>query len=370
MFTFDYSVGKSEARPPLSAMIGSADYLPEFFQVDRRRLTLRQTTRKSIKNAAFLLPEMLGPGQRAFRVNIDDLDAAGVGHTPASGAAHHIFISASCCSTLLARYLDLIPGCLVLREPGALPQLARLRFGPAPSRWSDTSWSAEDWRKWVAICLALLARRRAGEHAVVMKHTDLCNAMAGQMLAADVRSKAVFLSTDVRTFIFSMLRSEPRRAWLRQRVRLWRRFPKDGADLARLDPKGEAQGAAYLWAVTHWLWRVQECQAGPARLMRIDGGDVAENPSGVMMAINRFFSLGLSEREAAAVAGSGTGSVNAKRTAKAYGRHARARDLGHLAVRLGNEADRAIRWVSASADAAQAISAYEDRFALPRAVEV
>src|SRR4029077_2368313 len=79
------------------------------------------------RNTSFLDPGATSLAPSVYTFNLDDLLLYGL-HVPNHAApVHYVFHTAYCCSTLLARYLDLIPPCFVLREPGVLAQIAMLR---------------------------------------------------------------------------------------------------------------------------------------------------------------------------------------------------------------------------------------------------
>jgi hypothetical protein len=131
-------------------------------QIDAQRNSILfvQMSRQSFKQSVFLDRWAVLAGRTTLSAEISKL----MGRQP-KRPMHFILHGAFCGSTLLARYLETLPDCLVLKEPSVLFQLSRLQDNsPAkaePSPWHDR----------LRVTLALLARRYPSDRAVIVKQT-------------------------------------------------------------------------------------------------------------------------------------------------------------------------------------------------------
>jgi hypothetical protein len=282
-------------------------------------------------------------------VNLDDLLLYNrcVPRTPAS--MHYILHGAFCCSTLLSRYLDLVRGCFVLREPTILAQLGVLKFSMMSRAGESLSERREGvWEQLMNLGLALMNRTYAPDDTVVIKVNDLCNALGDVLLSSDPRSKIVFLSVDLRTFLLSCLKSEKRRNWVRMRLRNTSKIAASVPILANVDlaSLSDAEAAAYIWLLNVTLCQGLRSGSNSARVMVLDGGQVAENGSDVVRAVTKFFELQLSGDDLSAIPLDCTSSRYSKDRSREYDSRVRRNDLIALEVSLGREADAGMDWVS------------------------
>ena len=328
----------------LDIALPSCEFYPVAIDTSRRTVGFARIDRDTYRDAGFLVPRAAELGARLYSYNLDDLllyDRI----DPIKGVAtHYVLITAFCCSTLLARYFDLLAGCLVLREPGLLGQLAILRNRPA-GRTGAADWGRE-WGSWAGLGLALLSRSFEGCQTAVIKAADVCNNMADVLLARDARSKLILLSVPLRTFIISALKSPSRRDWMRARARFWLRESQTqpaipAVDLDRLD---DARKSAYLWTATQRLWDGPRSGAGPERLMELDGESVSNAPRSTMGSLLSFLGIAATTEELDHIASDSMGKRHAKEPNRSYGAGDRARDLEEWERRFGREADAAVQW--------------------------
>ncbi len=154
-------LSQSPATPRLDEALASGRYLPAAIDPRRRMVWFAEMAPEGYRQAAFLTPRMAPMGEARYGFNLDDVllrDRS----VPVGGApAHFIFISAFCCSTLLARLLD-STGALVLREPTVLGQVSMLRYPPG----ADCGWE-EEWRAWAELGIRMLGRSFSPGQTVV-----------------------------------------------------------------------------------------------------------------------------------------------------------------------------------------------------------
>ncbi len=357
------------ANLDLDSVLSSCSYYPAQVDLCRRLIWFAEIDRETYRRAGFLTPKFASMSEERYGFNLDDVLLHDLSLPIGGAPSHYIFISAFCCSTLLARLLDRVPNCLVLKEPSVLGQLAMLRYRPQHAKGeneeSDPSPAVvppasspqgrgslsdaereEEWRTWAALGMRLLTRTFEPGQTVIVKAADVCNTMGDVILANDPRSKAVLLSVGLRTFILSVLKLENRKKWTRRRANFWHKtltlFPAlSEVNVPELD---DAQKAAYVWLVTAALWDRFRKQAEPERLLLMDGEEVSENPGDALKKVAAFFGLPLEESRLEEILADPVLSHHAKFPGVTYDAVTRRNDRADWETRFGAEADRAIEW--------------------------
>src|SRR5215471_16203658 len=148
----------------LQDLFTSPDLYPLILDVERNALTFLRMSPESYRDSVFLDLRAQPAEAGKYTIRVDDLLLAAARSSPVPKRVHYILNSAYCCSTLLARYFELLPTCFVLKEPRLLSQLAVLKNG------ANASWKAA-----FALCLRLLSRTYEPDQMVVMKPVDCCS---------------------------------------------------------------------------------------------------------------------------------------------------------------------------------------------------
>src|SRR5512143_2259517 len=155
---------------------------PAFFpsRIDAQRNTMLfvQTSRESLRQSTFFDQRAILSGRRTLLADIPRLR-----DRQPQCPLHFIFHGAFCGSTLLARYFEHLPHCLVLKEPAILGQLATTR----------SSYAADLWDEWLAVSLAMLARGFPSDTAVLVKAPDMANELAEVILDRSAATRIIFL---------------------------------------------------------------------------------------------------------------------------------------------------------------------------------
>ncbi len=266
---------------------------------------------------------------------------------PGAPASHvgFIFHVAFCCSTLLARYLELLPGVFVLKEPFIPTQLAELNRVPWPS---DSGLDSKDATR---LCVRLMARTFNPGDRVIAKLADQCNAIAGALMAASMSSpdapRAVFLGLELRSFLLAGLKTDQRRAWVRRRAELARQDVAP-SPLADTDPKAldDAQACAYLWLANGVLLQKLIAEAGPDRILVVDGESVSDNPQHVVREIAEWLGLSPSDSELGTAISDQTAGRYSKDPSQEFSREHRQADLAAVYAKFGNEVESGLRWAA------------------------
>jgi hypothetical protein len=326
----------------------SPELCPVGVDMLRHTISFVPVSRDHYQNA-FLDPRsgQLWPNYYAF--NLDDLLLYGL-HTPSQTApVYYVFHTAFCCSTLLARYLDLVQPCFVIREPSVLAQIALLRpLGTLGVNDAAGMTKADEWQSLMRLVVRLLTRTYAPGDIVVIKVNDLCNSVGDALLEIDARSRVIFLYVSLRIFLLSVLKRPSRRTWLRMRIRDTRRVAQQFPALASVDTARlcDAEAAAYLWLLNSALYQELSNGKYSKQVFALDGERVAERPKTAIEDVAAFLQLALSEQRLDELLNHPSVRRYSKDTSLEYDASSRRTDLTQADARFGVEAEEGVAWAS------------------------
>src|SRR5215471_9372434 len=120
----------------LQDLFTSPDLYPLILDVERNALTFLRMSPESYRDSVFLDLRAQPAEAGKYTIRVDDLLLAAARSSPVPKRVHYILNSAYCCSTLLARYFELLPTCFVLKEPPLLAQVATITSLPR-RRWHE-----------------------------------------------------------------------------------------------------------------------------------------------------------------------------------------------------------------------------------------
>lgn len=254
--------------------------------------------------------------ERAFAAS----EAAG------TGDLRLVFHSAYCCSTLLASALARLPRMLVLKEPVTLLQIA---LGIIP-------------RSRLPMVRGLLSRGNSGADRVVVKASSACNVIGGDLLAEAPLVRALFLYSDLRSFLLAVLKDPNRAGRMREtlaspdpgpaeyeKLGVW--WPEDEAppDVVALD---DARLAAWVWIGRLRAFARMRAIAGPDRISALDGARVASEPAEALAATAAALRLDNEPGEIDRLLSADLWHRDAKSPSVAFDKEARDRELARFAV--------------------------------------
>ncbi|HLJ91191.1 MAG TPA: hypothetical protein VKZ53_30610 [Candidatus Angelobacter sp.] len=312
---------------------------PELYpmRVDFRKhaMTFVRMSGETYRASVFLDGRTQHLGSDSYEIRMDDLLLA-AGTTPEQPRSiHYILHPTFCCSTLLARYFELLPNCFVLKEPVLLTQLALTRRSLL--RWNDA----------FALCARLLARAYDPQQFVIIKPHEPCNVLGSLLLEHNDRATITFLTTPLRDFLLSILKAEDRRAWVQRRLVKARESALNVPSLANADISSlhDAEAAAYLWLVNRYL--CQKLSSGPyrSRVLVLDGGRIADFPKDSLRAVASLAGLPLSEQQLQWMIDHPSMRKYSKDLSRPYDANSRHQELAELENSWRREADAGARFV-------------------------
>jgi hypothetical protein len=319
----------------LARLLATPDLFPMLIDAQQGELLLIRMSRETFQQSAFLDRRAIRAAPGVVIVKLDQLAPL----LPASHAerpVHFIMHGAFCGSTLLARYMDGLEKCFVLREPQILGQFASLK-GRVPA--GEGPWSV-----WFDAAMSLLARAYPAQSAVVVKAPDRCNWMGSGFLRRDDRTKVVFLSHTLKDFLLQSLKIAHRRQWVRNHMAALQTSFSDVAFLRHINPSGlnDGQCAAAMWLLNCFLYTAMREEFGAGRILPMSGKELVSDPREALLAAGSFF--GLIGADHMALEAFSPLAYHAKDSRLTFNADVQAAELRDAEARYGSEMRAAISW--------------------------
>jgi len=250
--------------------------------------------------------------------------------------SHYIMHIGFCCSTLLARYFELAPNCLVLKEPRLLTQIA----------FSHGNLDRSGKKEMLDLTVRLLTRTYKSDDFIVIKAHEPCNALVGEILLSRENCSATFQSVSLVEFLLATLKAEERREWARRRVTYLSVSGLAGSELSKIESYqlSDSEAAAYLWLYNRAL-RLTFCGGSlNCPILHIDGADLACSPTEVLHALNGACKFGWDNEFIEWMIHHPTMQRHAKSGALPFGGDSRKAEMRMLQGALKNEVVMAVEW--------------------------
>ena len=265
----------------MSIIASDPVWLPHRYDPQHDVIHFRHTPRPAHGNATFLTDEYLGNAMPTLIARSTALAQAGI---PAP--LRFILHSAFCCSTLLARAFDAPGLAMGMKEPVILNDLTgwQLRGGDGRQIASVLDDS-----------LKLLARPFAPDETMVIKPSNVCNAMAPLMLQLRPQARALLLFAPLPVFLGSVARKGmDGHLWVRDLLVKQLKQGLHGFGFSGQDYLGQTdlQVAAMGWLAQHALFVRMTAQFGE-RVATLDSELLLAQPEPTMTALCRFFDVPL-----------------------------------------------------------------------------
>jgi hypothetical protein len=247
-----------------------------------------------------------------------------------------VFHSAFCCSTLLARALDVPGRCLALKEPDVLMGVANaLRTrndGAANQRLFNT-------------VLGLLARRFDEREPILIKPTNSANNLLPHVLATGAR--VLVLYGDLRSFLVSVLKKgEACKAFVRTQFNI---FSLDAGGLNSIPSRQamtftDLQVAALVWR--HQLETFQSLLSGTTsdHAASLDFRDLVRSPAPTLAAVANHFELAHDRALLDDIAAGSVFHRNAKFADQEMSPRQREQEAGEVEANFGDAIDQVCDW--------------------------
>jgi hypothetical protein len=274
------------ANPELAAVAADPLWLAHRYDESQDAIHFVRLSREGHRAATFITDEYI-PAETP-RLVLGRSDVAAAAGPPAP--LHFIFHSAYCCSTLLARALDIETVSMGLKEPLILNDMVGWRRrGADPGRLAAM----------LDVSLTLLARPFAPGETVVVKPSNILNGIAPALLGLRPRSNALLLYAPLPDFLRSIARKG---LWGRRWVReLFIGQLRDGiVDLGLGEQHyldlTDLQIAAAGWLAQHDVFAHMVSRFGADRVRTLDSATLTARPDETMARLSDLFGLGLDDR--------------------------------------------------------------------------
>ena len=240
-----------------------------------------------------------------------------------------------CCSTLIARLLDVPGRNLSIKEPGVLLLLADVKrqnaMGPG-RRYSP---------RFAELLFHLLGRPFGPGERIAIKPTNSCNNVLRDAISL-TEGKHLFLYSDCRSFLISIAKkSEYGRQYAR---RLYGRIVNDGNVQARwpiadVFEMTDLQIASILWHMQIAEFQRSLPTAAPGRVKSLDCDAFLADPLQTLVKIDEFLELGIGRDCLADRIESPTFSLHSKDRRMAYDSETRRSDHAQMASEMKSVLD-------------------------------
>jgi hypothetical protein len=257
-----------------------AAWLPHFYEPARDTLTFAYAPRRVRDEFVFLDPRFMQDVPLSEPIALDDLDAAA---PPArAGSLHFIFHSAFCCSTLLARALEIPGASSSLREPVVLAGLNEAFLGRPRN---DAS------RRALRLVLQLLSRPLDGREIQIVKPSNIANPLAREALALRPDGRAILLYSDLEDFLVSILSKGEAGRRLSFAVIQGLRALAPAMPLDRLAREPALNAAAFAWLLQVKLFAEIAREFGPTRVRTLNGATFLDRKFETLTSAAAFFGI-------------------------------------------------------------------------------
>jgi hypothetical protein len=316
------------------------DWLPHTYDVEGTHLTSVLVPRAARSELMFLSDEhFAGKFQKAaFPVAAVAAEAELAQRAP----LHFIFHTSFCCSTLLAKALD-VPGIsAALKEPDVLINLAnRLIRSDDPAN-----------RQRLELVLRLLERPPATGETVIVKPTNFANRLLEPIMTLRPGARAILLYSDVETFVRSLLK---RGMWGRITARkLFNQLAGWSPLVSRYTVAEVLEYTDVQIAALAWLAQIHHFHAmartlGPERVIVLDSADLIADAGAALQKAQSLLSLNLGNAEIEKIATGPVFAKHSKFSERDYSAEAREHDHRAVSETHADELSMVLEWIKAVA---------------------
>lgn len=326
------------AHKNANMILNDGRFLAHRYDAERDEYHMRYLDRDAHDVATFITDEFLGVAEDIIPLKRTEAIAKVKRDNP----LHFIFHSAFCASTMFARGFNLPRVSMGLKEPVLLNDIVGYRRrGARPAAVAERLDHA----------LHMLARPFAGDQAVVIKPSNVFNALIPLTLTMRPDAKAVLLYAPLPVFLVSVARKG---LWCRLWVRelLEGLITDDGVGLG-FEPgdyfrQSDLQVAAVGWLAQHRLFHQLIETYGSERITTLDSESLTAAPEKSVKAAARHFGLNVPDL---AIEGHGAFTTHSK-FGGSFDTDDRAAEHIAAAEAYGDEIEKVLVWAEAVAKTA------------------
>jgi hypothetical protein len=332
----------------LSDLMSSPEFYPTEIDLVNRQISFARMSKQDYRLASFDDQHASRRDLQVFVMNLDDLLFQHMNATATKAKpTHYLLHVAFCCSTLLCRYLELLPRCFVLKEPSVLAQatIGYRPFSAIPDLASGGG-PLQEWLLTLGLCTTLLGRTYSPDDIVIIKPSDLCNLIGDALLFQDARTRVVTLSTNLPTYLLSVLKYDQRRSLVRRRLDVAKRNAAVFPGLSSIDfpSLSDAEAAACLWIYYNSIFLNLSRKWG-RRIVSFTGDDVADRPVETLGTITDLVGLPIDDGVVQRVISDpSVTSRHSKDLSREYNADTRRAELLQLKKSFGAEAEKGTEW--------------------------
>ena len=324
-----------------AALAADFEWFPHRIDLSQGAMHFVRLTREDHRAATFIDDQSIGDGRGRKVVPL----ATVAPHALALPQArmHFIFHSAFCCSTLLARAVDIEGAAMGLKEPFALADLAEAALATR---------SPERFRTSLKVLLNLLARPFAPGEAIVAKPSNVANPLIGEMLALRPEAKALLLYSPLPDYLRSIAKKGLfGRTWVRRLLASLLRMPEFDAGFSDTErwEHSDLQVAALAWLQQQAQFARLLREHPRGRIRSLDSKTLLADPAATMAAVTGLFGLAVDPALISAIAKGPIFASDSKRHDLAFDAAARAEEHARTEAAHGEEIAMVVKWAEAVA---------------------
>jgi hypothetical protein len=316
------------------------EWLPHTYDAEGTNLTSVFVPRSARSELMFLSDEHFAGNFR--KVTLPASAVAAETQAAPRAPMHFIFHTSFCCSTLLAKALD-VPGVsAALKEPDVLINLAnRLIRSDDPAN-----------RQRLELVLRLLERPSASGETIIVKPTNFANRLVDLILTQRPEARAILLYSDVETFLRSLVkrgmfgRITGRKLY--NQLAEWSPL-QFGYGTAEVLEQTDVQIAALAWLMQIHHFDALAKAFGPERVMLLDSTTLLADPAAALEKAQALFGLNLDRSQIEKIATGPVFSKHSKFSERDYSAEAREKEHQAVTETHADELSMVIRWIEAVA---------------------
>lgn len=314
--------------------------------LEKRTAIFLPLTRTGYREISFLDDRAIRHDARCLQLDLDDLFELCSDRSDLLKSPQYIFHTGFSCSTLLARCLDAIEGCFLIKEPFILHQISEYRL-----QFQKGNRAFREWKHLLGLATRFLSRTFLPSDRVLIKAD--CNFILDSLLESNKGASVLFWYPALSTFVLSILKEEPRREWVRTRLErsaLIHRSQGDRFSFAeyigrRAHQLTDTQAAACFWLSQICIYHESLRRFRQCRIKILRSDQFIDNTSDTLLALARHFDLKASEADVKRIIQSDVMQYHAKNLLRRFNFGSFSAELRTLAETYRDELANGIHFI-------------------------